>query len=106
MLRSQNSELSLSFYGGEPLLALPLIKRAIRHVESAKQPKQETDFNITTNGLLLDRDTVRFLARHGVDTTISCDGIESAQELRSPCTFCRLDRVLRASRVEAAHRRR
>ena len=95
LLRSEKPERSLSFYGGEPLLALPLIKRAIRYIASARPADREIGFTITTNGLLLDRATVRFLARHGVDTTISCDGVESAQELRSPGSFRRLDRVLR-----------
>ena len=54
----------------------------------------------STNGTLLDRGTRRFLARHGVETQISFDGVEAAQQLRAPGTFGRLDRALSRLRDE------
>lgn len=94
LLRSAEPEVSLTFYGGEPLLELALIKRAIRFIEAEKHPDKKFALHLITNGLLLDRDTVRFLARHGVELQISFDGVETAQELRAPGTFHRLDRLL------------
>ena len=94
LLRSEEQEVSLTFYGGEPLLELPQIKRAIRYIESTKLPRQDIDLHIITNGLLLDHDTAHYLARHEVETQISFDGVAAAQNLRAPGTFDRLDRLL------------
>jgi sulfatase maturation enzyme AslB (radical SAM superfamily) len=95
LLESKRPQLAISFYGGEPLLEFPLIKRAIRYIESARAADLKIAYTVTTNGLLLDRDTARFLARHEVVTFISCDGVAAAQELRAPGSFERLDGVLR-----------
>jgi len=82
------------FTGGEPLLELPLIMRAVEHLETTSAAGHRVAVTVFTNGMLLDRGTARYLARHGIETQISCDGGEPAQELRAPGTFDRLDRVL------------
>ncbi len=64
---------SIGFYGGEPLLAFDLVKECIAYAEESGEGK-ETLFTITTNGTLLDRDTVGFLAAHDVQLMISLDG--------------------------------
>lgn len=61
------------FFGGEPLLAFPLIKRTIFLC------KKWDDFNryvftIFTNGVLLDKIDLKFLARNNVEVNISIDG--------------------------------
>jgi sulfatase maturation enzyme AslB (radical SAM superfamily) len=103
LLQSEKQEVSLTFYGGEPLLEFPLIERAICYVEAEKAPDKVLDFHIITNGLLLDRETVSFLARHKVETQISFDGTEAAQDLRAPGTFDRLDRLLVRLRETEIH---
>jgi len=94
LLRCDYSAPVLSFYGGEPTLELPLIRRAVTYLEANKSPGMMIDLRTSTNGTLLDGDTVQFLADHLVETQISFDGIEAAQELRAPGTFPRLDRYL------------
>jgi radical SAM protein with 4Fe4S-binding SPASM domain len=66
----------VSFYGGEPLLALNLIKRVIHLVEEKGRnlDGKRGSFNITTNGTLLDDDTIHFLVQHNVNVLISLDG--------------------------------
>ena len=99
LLRSDYSEREFIFYGGEPLLELPLIMRAIEYLHAARSGKVAV--SVFTNGTLLDRGTMRLLARHGIDTQISIDGVEAAQQLRAPGTFGRIDRAL--SRLRAEH---
>ena len=90
----------LSFLGGEPLLAFPLIARAVRRM-GRRFPERRPRFAMTTNGLLLTERRIAFLERHRFEVQISCDGVPSAQELRSPGTFARLDRLLDRMRLAA-----
>lgn len=73
-------ECSVTFYGGEPLLAFNQIRRAVDMME-ARQKGWKTGFNytVTTNGTLLNRDIIRFLNRHRFAVNLSYDG--SAQEI-------------------------
>jgi radical SAM protein with 4Fe4S-binding SPASM domain len=92
LLDSDQPEPEIIFYGGEPLLELPLITRAIEYLEGENGGKVAV--SVFTNGTLLDSGTMRLLARRGVDTQISFDGVEAAQQLRAPGTFSRIDRTL------------
>jgi sulfatase maturation enzyme AslB (radical SAM superfamily) len=97
----------LSFLGGEPLLAFPSIARAVRRL-GRRFPERRPRFALTTNGLLLTEPRAAFLERHRFEVQISCDGTPAAQELRSPGSFARLDRLLDSlrSRHRAFFRRR
>ena len=66
-------EVSLGFYGGEPLLEWDLIVHAVNLWKQISGGK-ETQFNITTNGLLLRGEKAKFLAEHMVQTLVSLDG--------------------------------
>jgi sulfatase maturation enzyme AslB (radical SAM superfamily) len=73
-------ECLVSFYGGEPLLAFDLIERAVERLESSPQPNgHRVRFSITTNGSLLNEETLVYLERHGFSITLSFDGL--AQDL-------------------------
>jgi sulfatase maturation enzyme AslB (radical SAM superfamily) len=91
---------TLSFYGGEPLLAFDLLRRAVEHARARAAPGREPRFELFTNGLLLDREKAAFLAQHRVRTQISHDGVAPAQALRGPGTFERLDELLERLRQE------
>lgn len=96
LLHSDHKKPELTFYGGEPLIELPLIVRAVEYLEAEEGGSVE--MSVFTNGILLDRGTRRFLARRAIATQISFDGIKPAQELRAPGTFDRLDRLLNEMR--------
>lgn len=97
LLASRRPERTLAFYGGEPLLARPLLERAVAYVES--QPAgRGVRFAVATNGTLLDAAAVRFLADHNVRTALSFDGVAPAQERRGAGTFAILDARLDALR--------
>ena len=91
----------LSFLGGEPLLAFPLLARAVKHM-GRRFPERRPRFALTTNGLLLTEPRIAFLERHRFEVQISCDGGASAQGLRSPGTFAQLDVLL--DRMRSRHR--
>ena len=93
LIRSESLRRSLVFYGGEPLLEPELIRRAAQLV-TGRLGRSGLALGITTNGTLLDAETMRFLTLHRVSTQLSCDGIAPAQKLRGRGTHQRLDAVL------------
>jgi MoaA/NifB/PqqE/SkfB family radical SAM enzyme len=97
LLGSRRDDLLLWFSGGEPLLELPLLRRAVSYGESADPGTRRLRFGLSTNGLLLDDGAADFLAAHRVTTQISFDG-PVAQELRAPGSFPALDGRLRRLR--------
>jgi|GEM_PF-3556549 len=71
---SRSPELSVNFYGGEPLLNLPVIRWVIKSLPSIARNRPYS-FNITTNGSLLDNEeTVKLLAKANVFLLVSLDG--------------------------------
>lgn len=64
---------SVAFYGGEPLMSFGLIKKCIEYINNT-YTSQEVNYNITTNGCLLDKDKVDWLIKNKVSVTISLDG--------------------------------
>ena len=94
LLRSRRPEVTLRFYGGEPLLAFPLLKRAVEYARAECPTGKRLRFGISTNGLLLTEERAAFLARHRVETQISFDGVPAAQDQRRPGSFPVLDGLL------------
>lgn len=66
----------LNFYGGEPLLRFPLIKKtvALVNLKSRKLAKR-VRYSLTTNGSLLDGEIIRFLNQHKFSVELSFDGL-------------------------------
>lgn len=63
----------VSFYGGEPLLQFPLIKKACSEIESRNS---SVEFAITTNGSLLKNEHIlEYLMQHNFRLNISYDGL-------------------------------
>ncbi len=68
----EQPKFSVGFYGGEPLLELPMIKQLVAYAKAKK--KREVQFNVTTNGTLLSEEACRFLIDTGFRVLISLDG--------------------------------
>jgi uncharacterized protein len=64
---------SIGFYGGEPLLNLPLIKKCAGYVRKSDGGK-DVSFSITTNGSLLTGEAADFLAAENFSIVVSVDG--------------------------------
>jgi len=67
----------IGFYGGEPLLNVPLILDCMK---SARKNNPNTQFDITTNGTLLSLDLAELFSKVGVTLRISLDGPEEIHD--------------------------
>jgi uncharacterized protein len=82
---SEKNELSIVFFGGEPLLNFELIQKLCRYIAQAKHLQTKTFiYSITTNGTLLTPQINRFLNTHHFTVTISFDGGKKAQNYYRP----------------------
>lgn len=78
---SGQCELSVSFYGGEPLLNFDLVKACVAYCHE-NYPFRIPQYHITTNGLLLNReDIVDYLVDNDFMVTISLDGPQERQDI-------------------------
>ena len=75
-----SNQITLGFYGGEPLLRFDLIKYCVEYIEGIVEGK-EIMYAITTNGTLLSDEVVDFLAQHHVLLSISLDGSKKEHDL-------------------------
>lgn len=70
-----SKEVSFGFYGGEPMLAFPIIKQSVLYVQRQLFDKQ-INFQMTTNGTLFTDKSIDFLIKNNFQLTISLDGPE------------------------------
>jgi len=92
----KTSNLDVVFFGGEPLIAFPLIKKIVTYTEARTRGKLVT-FNITTNALMMTEEMMIFFSSHRFSVCISLDGPREIHDLnrknkRGEGTF---DRVIR-----------
>jgi uncharacterized protein len=72
LLKRPQKEMHISFYGGEPLLKLNLIKQLVAYTESLTSNK--IFWNMTTNGTLLCPEVSDYLRGKGFLLMVSVDG--------------------------------
>lgn len=73
-----SNSISISFYGGEPLLNFKLINDVVRYVEN-KFFSKNVSFSMTINGSLLNDKVIEFIVEHDFKISISLDGDEETQ---------------------------
>lgn len=66
-------KINISFYGGEPLMKLKLIKKTIYYLKEKNYPEDFFTFSLTTNALLL-KESIHFLVKFDFALLISLDG--------------------------------
>ena len=76
----------IGFFGGEPLLKFDDII-----VPIVEKYKDQVEFNITTNGVLLTEDVVDFFLKNDIMPLLSFDGVAQVQNLQRSNSF---DQVL------------
>lgn len=72
-------DVTIGFYGGEPLLAFPLIKDVVRYAEEVFEGR-EIVFTITTNATLMNEEVIDFMLTHKFNITLSIDGPKRVQD--------------------------
>ena len=71
----ERPRINITFFGGEPLSALPTIRETVAYAEErAAASGKRVDFSLTTNATLLDDQAIAFLATHNIAVTVSMDG--------------------------------
>lgn len=65
--------ISLSFYGGEPLLNFNLIKQVVSYADTIFQSKK-IHYSMTINGSLLSQEIIDYIVEHEISVGISLDG--------------------------------
>ncbi|MDO5557826.1 MAG: radical SAM protein [Clostridia bacterium] len=79
VLASGNEKITISFFGGEPLLNFSLIRECVQYIEEFDNIKCK--YMITTNGTLLTPQIVRFLHEYKFDVMISIDGNKEMHDI-------------------------
>lgn len=80
LLSSSGRDLTLEFYGGEPLLAFKVLRATAEYaVRRARRLGKKMSFCIATNALLLDRPKLKWLAEHKCLVELSWDGTPKTQ---------------------------
>jgi uncharacterized protein len=67
-------ELAISFWGGEPLLNFPLIRRVVEYIRKECSSHQNIAFNFTTNASLITQEISDFLVQNDFRIMVSLDG--------------------------------
>ena len=99
--------LEVDFFGGEPLLDLDVVKRLVAYGRSReKECGKNFRFTLTTNGLLLDDETIEFLNKEMGNVVISLDGRRDVNDnmRRMPDGGGTYDAILPAFKKLAASR--
>lgn len=72
-------ELSVGFYGGEPLLNKELIEKCVKYMHEEAVGKK-LHFSMTTNATLLNDEIVEFLIKENFSITVSLDGPQKVHD--------------------------
>lgn len=72
-------EVTIGFYGGEPVLEFDLIKQVIDHVEK-HYPARNVRYNFTTNLTLFTDEVIDYVLEKNIQIMISIDGPQPVQD--------------------------
>lgn len=74
LAHSHNTKrISIGFYGGEPLLAMSFLRKAVEYTDEVREGRNIL-FTLTTNGTLLSDENVEYLIAKDFHVLISLDG--------------------------------
>lgn len=77
--------IEIDFFGGEPLLNLPLVKELVIYGrEKAAALGKKIKFTLTTNALLLDEKVQKYLIDNKISVVLSLDGRSIIHDLMRP----------------------
>jgi uncharacterized protein len=71
----QLDKVHMTFFGGEPLMNMPVVRAAVaRGEELSKETGKKINFSLTTNGTLVTPEIAAFLDEHRIGVSLSLDG--------------------------------
>lgn len=82
---SSAEKIFINFYGGEPLLHFPVLKRITTELlQHEARLARNFFFTLDTNGLLLHGPAAQFLARYFTQIGVSLDGSQQVHDVQRP----------------------
>lgn len=79
VIKERDKQIVINFLGGEPLIDFTLIQEIVDYCERIKEIKFK--YTISTNGILLDEEMVRFFSKYCFAIKISLDGREYVNDV-------------------------
>lgn len=77
--------IEVDFFGGEPLMAMDTVKRTVEYARSLEEKCGKVfRFTITTNGILLDDETIDYINREMSNVVLSLDGRPAVHDWMRP----------------------
>ena len=77
--------IEIDFFGGEPLMAMDTVKRTVEYARSLEEKFDKVfRFTITTNGILLDDETIDYINREMSNVVLSLDGRPDVNDQMRP----------------------
>lgn len=78
-------ELSLTLFGGEPLLNKPVFKSVMDYSDAlAKKHGKRIHYSMTTNGTLIDDMVIHYIKKHNFGLMVSLDGPPEIHNAQCP----------------------
>lgn len=77
--------LEVDFFGGEPLMNFEVVKQLVEYGNNiAKKKNKNFRFTITTNGVLLSDDKIKYINEHMHNVVLSLDGRKEINDANRP----------------------
>lgn len=75
----------IDFFGGEPLMNMPVVKHVVEYVRKREQETGKIfKLTLTTNGVLLNDDHIRYLNENDISLVLSLDGRKEVHDNMRP----------------------
>ena len=106
LLSSSRREVTLQFFGGEPLCRFDLVQQGIEYAaRSGRRLGKDVGFIVSSNGYGLDERRLSWLANHPVRLELSLDGDAKTHNANRPAKDRAVDSYLAgiATKVDAIH---
>ncbi|MDF2564468.1 MAG: radical maturase [Massilibacillus sp.] len=81
----QRKHCELDFFGGEPLMNMPVVKHVVEYVRKReKETGKEFKLTLTTNGVLLNDANIAYLNDNNISLVLSLDGRKEVHDNMRP----------------------
>ncbi len=81
----QRKHCELDFFGGEPLMNMPVVKHVVEYVHKREQETgKEFKLTLTTNGVLLNDANIEYLNDNNISLVLSLDGRKEVHDNMRP----------------------
>jgi uncharacterized protein len=81
----QRKHCELDFFGGEPLMNMPVVKHVVEYVRKReKETGKEFKLTLTTNGVLLNDTNIAYLNDNNISLVLSLDGRKEVHDNMRP----------------------